>query len=294
VRHRNAPRRSLRDLERAVELGGGVIAVADLISARIRSGLITPENGLWAQFFSKPLTPLGAKGPPYCWYPLTSQWFVESKVDDDYRISGRPEPKLPMARWRKRLAQDPRTLVLNQALTGVVGDKSEPAWVPDSRSGWGDDLSPHLRDWMYSRGYDLWSTDDLNHPPYEIQSIGTLWGDQADAVVSRVEAKRDELIRDYVNYLGLPAPDEEAWGSYLEDACYFDLLRSALAGVPEALEVLAYLRVHSTLEYMAVVAPLSVTPIWYWPRPYRTPRGTVPFGLAEHQLVSTLLGGPPL
>jgi hypothetical protein len=166
--------------------------------------------------------------------------------------------------------QDPRTLVLWAALIQIFGDylKLPTSWTKAAGN------------WMEREGFWIFETDDLNHAPHEIQSDDNIER-ETEAQQRRTMARQLQIYQEY----------GDATGTYIGpgeggDPAYMWLVKQRLfVGDPKAISIMKYLRYNSTVEYCNVLGANVYS---------QKDRKDPPFGLTEHLLISTWLGGAPL
>lgn len=250
----------MRRLERAVTLGDEQAMVA-LVNMRLQRGLVRPEHVRDANLLSRPLGTPRPGSRDYDWWPAATQ--QGNMLGTPYYV----------------FEQDPRTAVLHQVTRGVLG-KNVRSWAR------GRELSDRVWTWMLTRGFLISETGGVdNHAPYEIQYDQNVERD-TEAQSQRVVARQAKIFSDYVNHLAMEgeAPSSSPHGP--NDGQYMWLvLTEAMRKNRNALSILKWLRVNSTVEYANTLGANVYN--------YQS-RGPGTFGETELALVSTLLGGPPL
>jgi hypothetical protein len=253
----------LRGLERAVAAGDAG-AIPGLIVQRLRDKTISPRLAKAARFFSAPLSPPGSTSHPYNWHPLN--WSYN-------------ELTAPASEFE----QDPRTLILHSALVEVLG----PRMKLPIKASWpvgtvgvevGNAISAAAESWMSRLGFFVSDTGGVgNHAPFEIQSDDAPDRDTEEEW-RRVLAAQGRVATAYEDATGSPGQ--------VSDTAYMWLVkRDLFLGRANAISVMKWLRVNSTVEYCNVLGANVYQ---------QKDRHDPPFGLTEYRLVSTWLGGGPL
>jgi hypothetical protein len=244
---RNADPR-IRRAERAVG-AGDASAIPELIRNRLRAGEINPRLARAAKFFSAPLTPPGSTAGSYNWHPFNWSYNELKIAPHEY-------------------AQDERTLVLHSALVRVLGARMK---LPT-------DWSAAADNWMDRLGFVVSDTGGVgNHAPFEIQSEDTVER-ETELEGRRVEDRQLKLASQFHMATGGDA--------VVSDQVFMWLVkRDLFLGRANAISVMKYLRMNSTVEYCNVLGANV-----YDQRDRKDP----PFGLTEYELVSSYLGGAPL
>lgn len=267
----------IRNLERAVASTGNVEAVASLVQARIRRRVVPLEHVQLAMFFSRPLSPPGSGGLYYNWHPL--DWEHNEL------------PVIP-----ERLAQDPRTIQLHALLAEVL--QQWPRMLP------GDRLPDATWGWLQQNGMGLFDTGGVgNHAPVELQAWDDLddlaerlgrdardvYNEAHDLVEAYVDARPDGWLPEWNAWLGSLELDQPyRWEWFRDFASIWRVRVGAMNLEPHPLRVLAHLRGRSTVEYVSILSP------WTFHNPFPPGALYVPYGARELELVTKLLGGPPL
>ncbi len=282
VRYRHNVDPRLRELERAVS-AGDEDAIAPLLAARLRAGEVTREDLKRAEFFSSPwLTVLGNLFPAYNWHP----------IDWD------PHPPGPVPEW---VWPDPVTLTYWRALYDVLGDDDwHPPWIFLREAKTHPPNSPVL----FTDGFSVFETGgDVNHAPFEIQWIaepehGYQEIGQVQQVLKYIDDAPDGLSdRDL-----LVAGRQEGFHFHVQEnleyfgdvAGKYFVRREAFKHVRWAVDLLAWLRRNSTVEYISLLGgwdPLASHPHAPWPPPSHH---TGVWQQRELELVRSWLGGSPL
>lgn len=314
----------LRAIERDVAAAtGDASAISRLIVARLRAGVVTPDSVRWAEFFSRRIpVPDQSRDAEFNWNPVT--WWIEHRAETEAMIDHQaglpqaeqvdygPNPRVVIPVFDElvrsgRFSRHPRTVVLNAALDGDVisgGPWNASYWATERRGVPldlpSDGPPTELHEWALRRGIGLSDTGgDLNHPPLEVQglndpeSVGET-DEEGAAILAAQHAMEVRYLTDQ--------PDGWAYEwdvpdvNHLDDAARYEIRREAFSGTPEALRILAWLRVHSTLNYFEVLSTFACAPLWHGDAGWMPPEGAIyrPYGDVERELVSALLGGAPL
>ncbi len=313
----------LRSLEREVARTGAADAISRLIVARLRAGVVTPDSARWAEFFSRRIpVPDQSRDAEFNWNPVA--WWMEHRAETESLIDQQagvppaqqtdygPDPRVAIPVFDElvrsgRFSRHPHTVVLNAVLGGDVisGGLWNASYWWTQRVGVVLDLPSDtpptaLHEWATRRGIGLSDTGgDLNHPPLEVIGVddpGSMAESEEEGglIVATQNAMLDRYLNDQPD--GWSAAWDRPGINHLDDAARYEVRREAFAGTPEALRILAWLRVHSTLNYFEVLSTFACTPLWYADASWTPPEGAVyrPYGDVERELVSALLGGNPL
>lgn len=276
VRYRHNVDPRLRELERAAA-AGDEDAIAPLLAARLRAGTVTREGLKRAEFFSSPW--ISARGN------LLDTLYNFHPIDWD------PELPDPLPEW---VYQDALTHVYWRALYDVLGDDDwRPPWIflPEARTH-----SPHSPV-LYTDGFAVFATGGgMEHAPFEIQRLhepGTDYQErgQETQVLRYIEDAPDGLTQTdkaiFARYEAGPDPDLlEYFGDV---AGQYFVRREAFGHTRWAVDLLAWLRRNSTVEYITVLGG--------WNLLLRLPPDPGHTGVwqqRELELVRSWLGGPPL
>lgn len=323
----------LRAIEREVAAAGDVNAITCLIVARLRAGVVTPDSARWAEFFSRRIpVPDQSRDAEFNWNPVA--WWIEHADETAARIDQQavvlpaqqvdygPDPRVVIPVFEElvqsgRFSRHPRTVALNAALGGGVisGGPWNASYWSTEREGVrlnlpSDSPSTELHEWALRRGIGLSDTGgDLNHPPLEVQGMtdpeeAARTEAEGMAILAAQNAMVDRYLKDrpdgWASAWGRPdvnhLDDAASYEIHLDDAARYEIRREAFAGTQEALQIIAWLRVHSTLNYFEVLSSFACTPLWHGDASWRPPEGAAyrPYGDVERELVSALLGGAPL
>ncbi len=313
----------LRAIEREVAATGDVNAITRLIVARLRAGVVAADSARWAEFFSRRIpVPDASRDAEYNWNPVS--WWIEHRAETEARLVQQeglpvaqqvdfgPDPRVVIPVFEElvrsgRFTRHPRTVELNTALGGGVisGGPWNASYWSTRREGVRLDLPSdnpptELHEWAIRRGIGLSDTGgDLNHPPLEVQGLNDAESvgeseEESATIMATQNAMVDRYLRDQPD--GWASDWDVPNVNHLDDAARYEVRREAFAGTTEALRILAWLRVHSTLNYFEVLSSFACTPLWHGDASWRPPEGAVyrPYGDVERELVSALLGGAPL
>ena len=301
---RTNPDVRLRELERRV-VEGDAGSMAPLVVSRVRAGSVNENDLELAWWLSAPLTPPGTpRGPralanPYNWHPL--DW-------ESSEINTPPE----------RFAQAPETLVIHEALVGILGQTVAQRWhrafaraverwnargLGNTDYGWPfsiEAMPDRYWEWAAARGFLISETGGVgNHAPYEIQSEDVV--ERVDEEEERrVLARRLRIVAE-VEGLDLDKPAARlaggaaAWRrqvlASVSDYTYHRwIVMRAMRKERIPLEILKGLRYASTVEYISV---LGSQMSWIG-QSREQPKGRPLYGVTEHKIVAHLLGGAPL
>lgn len=302
MRHMN-PRgdRAVRELERAVA-AGDPHAVGPLVAARMRAGTIDVERARWAELLSRPIDI-----SPACDWSPASDWLPRGSADPhpDYAVALDVFNLMFANSTPMGLAPDPRTVVLNDALRSLlmpVGGIMLEAITPR-------DVPSALQRWAQNRGFGVFENTSFEHPPYEILGDDTRCELDDDDDIAACERRFQRILETYLRdkpdgwtlgeerHLGDQGPE-----GFADDAARYYVRVMAARGNQYAIRLLAFLRRRSTLHYVEVLSPYTTAPLWHAAyhggvrAPWQPEEGMVlvPFGVREHEVVSSLLGGAPL